>query len=267
MSLFLRMPEHELTGMLLDLELDKPDPERHRELREVLTSRVGRSVPAIAYIKVSLVYCHFSDFTLESLKSSGADFLVLSPQGTPWSVYLENAASEFRRSQEVLRQAVLDLNVPVIAICGGHQFLALTFGGKVDYIDPSLSGGPRQKYPRDAISERGLVKLEILRDDPIFQGVATCPGTFTAVESHYEEVKNIPAPFVNLAKSKLSEIQFVRLPGRIVYGTAFHPERSGNSDPGTEAVTDGRLILANFLRMVSGDRSRSGPHTVRNVRN
>jgi GMP synthase (glutamine-hydrolysing) len=91
-----------------------------------------------------------------------------------------------------------------------------------------------------------------LKWDPIFSGVATHPGTLRVMESHYEEVKTVPERFVNLARSSMSEAQLIRIPGMLVYGTAFHPERSGKS-PGTEC-TEGRIILGNFLRMVADSR-------------
>ena len=119
------------------------------------------------------------------------------------------------------------------------------------FIDPKLESTLPERYPRNALAERGVVSLETLMDDPIFKGVAVHPGKFRAVESHYEEVKEIPRGFVNLARSEMSGIQVIRIPGKTVYGVAFHPERGWKpgEDP-EKAAPDGKLILANFLGMI-----------------
>jgi GMP synthase (glutamine-hydrolysing) len=125
----------------------------------------------------------------------------------------------------------------------------------VGFIDPELVGTFPANYPKNAISERGLVVLETLSDDPILEGVANHPGKFRVMESHYEEVKSIPQQFINLARSDLSEAQLIRLPGKPVYGLAFHPERSPKDETLDPELFEGKRILANFLNMAALRRS------------
>lgn len=183
------------------------------------------------------------------MKKQRPDFILLSPQNTPWYMYREDAGAKLEAAKAVVRNLTLKERLPVLGICGGHQFLAMVFGGTIDFIDSRLVGVFPEKYPKEAVSERGLVDLETLGSDPIFTGVTTHPGRFKAMESHYEEVKTIPELFVNLARSQMSEVQLIRIPGLMVYGMAFHPERSGNL-PGSEC-SDGRIMLGNFIRMVA----------------
>lgn len=247
--------ERELRGLLVDLELREPDPASHRELREALTHGLLGAVPTVKHLKVSLGYVHFSEFTREAVASHNADFLVLSPQGTPWYRYRGEAGDKLDKAKQALRDLVMNENLPVLGICGGHQFMALAFGGTVGFIDPNLAGTFPESYPKDAILERGLVVLTTLGDDPILAGVADHPGTFRVMESHYEEVKSIPRQFVNLARSDLSEAQLMRIPEKPVYGVAFHPERSLNHETLEPRLFEGKRILANFLSIVVASRA------------
>jgi GMP synthase (glutamine-hydrolysing) len=247
--------ERELHGLLVDLEFKEPDATRHAELREVITQRLRNEVPCAKNLKVTLGYVHFSEFTKDIVSFDKPDFLILSPQGTPWHMYRDEANAEFEAAKDTLRCLIVDDNMPVMGICGGHQFMALTFGGSVGFIDPALDGSFPDHYPKSAISERGLVLLQTVRDDPILEGVTTHPGDFRVMESHYEEVKAVPPQFVNLARSDLSEAQLMRLPGKPVYGLAFHPERAPKDEAVKPTPFEGKRILANFLIMVAAQRT------------
>jgi GMP synthase-like glutamine amidotransferase len=246
-----------LNGLLVDLEMGEPNPDRYAPLRHVLTQRIPREFPFLDDVELTLDYIHFSHADKGDLASSRVDFVLLSPQGTPWYRYDGDAGHEIEGLKKIVRDTILDAKKPVLGICGGHQFLALAFGGTVGFIDPALAGTHPDLYPKTALAERGEVVLETLGDDPIFRGVAPYPGRFAVMQSHYEEVKTIPEPFVNLARSAMSEVQLIRMPGHPVYGMAFHPERGWDSqeNPGNE-LNGAKRLLANFVGMVAS-RKRS----------
>lgn len=251
-AVYLVLPrEQHVHGLLVDLELEGPDPSRNARLREAITRRLPSEVDRLLHARLTLKYVHFTELTEEAFQ--GVEFVILSPQGTPWYRY-EPAALD--RAKAIVKQAATVHGIPMLGICGGHQFLALAFGGTVDFIDPAFAGQRPERYPKEAIGERGVAELHTLRDDPILEGVASHPGRFRAVQSHYEEVKALPEPFVNLAASALSEVQLMRMPGTLVYGVAFHPERCwDDGDCLDSAVPEGKRLLANFLAMVR-DRGR-----------
>jgi GMP synthase-like glutamine amidotransferase len=250
---YLTPSEHILHGLLIDLELSGPQQDRYSELVHALTHGVSQSVPAAKNLKTDLSYLHYSEFSISAVDRIRPHFLVLSPQSTPWHMYRGQAGEQLEYAKQVLKSLAAHRSMPILGICGGHQFLALTFGAKVDFIDTRFSGLFPERYPKEAVSEKGAVQLEMLRPDPIFSGMTT-PGSFRVVESHYEEVKNVPESFVNLARSNLSEVQLIRIPGKLVYGMAFHPERTGN--PPQTVCTDGKILLANFLTMVALNNTR-----------
>ncbi len=201
----------------------------------------------------TLRYVHFADLTKKDLDARGVDFVILSPQGTPWHKYRGEAGHKLELAEELVKELVLKGETPILGICGGHQFLALAFGGGVDFIDPEFMGSFPDRYPENAASEPGgEVVIQILQKDRIFSGLVEKCDRLTVMESHYEEVKMVPEPFVNLANSAVCEAQLMGIPNKPVYGVAFHPEKcpaKGNG-PGT-GPCDGRQILANFLRMAA----------------
>ena len=248
-----------LNGLLVDLELEGPDPSRYRELREVFTKRLTQEVSALSNLRVKLDYVHFSFVTKEILNCSRVDFLLLSPQGTPWYKYQNGAAQKLAFFKVLLKDMIYSCRTPILGVCGGHQFLALAFGGTIGFIDPALEGQFPEGYPREAMAERGVCVLETLGQDPIFEGLVKHPGRFRAMQSHYEEIKLVPQPFINLARSTLSEAQLIRIPGRPVYGVAFHPERGWATSHDVESDPNGgKQILANFMTMVVEEK-RSRP--------
>ncbi len=254
--LYLYTREHKLNGLLVDLELAGPDPTRHGHLQDVLTHGLQSEIPSLKNIHVNLRYVYFADLTSKDLDPSAVDFVILSPQSTPWHKYRGEAGHKLELAKELVKDLVLRGETPILGICGGHQFLALAFGGWVDFIDPNFIGSFPDRYPKDAASERGEVVVQILRGDRIFAGLVEKCDRFTVMESHYEEIKIVPEPFINLAKSAVCEAQLMGIPKKPVYGVAFHPERCPDKGNGSAAgLCDGRQILANFLKMAS-DKER-----------
>jgi len=241
-----------LTGLLIDLELATPDEKRHEELQRFFLDVTRDS--SLQGIDVTLRYIHFTHFTGESDITKNIDFIVLSPQSTPWSNYLDDAAISFSMAQQSLKTIISSTAVPVLGICGGHQFLALTYGAKVDFMDPSLYTKKINRYPKGVISERGPHELQILKPDPILEGLHSDNSPIIVIESHHEEVKEIPENFDNLARTKNSEIQLLKMKNKNVYGTAFHPERKYKAENGELVYSEGREMVLNFLHIVMGKR-------------
>jgi GMP synthase-like glutamine amidotransferase len=186
-------------------------------IAEAIRSQVPVQCPVVSY----------RGLTPSQIRSLDAVALVLSGQSTPWWNY---SASELDAVAGVLQT----VDLPVLGICGGHQLLALAFGGTVAPID----GPQRGETYADCRREKGWTTLQVALDDPLLTGLGP---SIEVWENHCEEVKTLPPGFVALAEGSLSRHQAMRHPTRALWGTQFHPEVDGESG-------DGREILRGFLR-------------------
>jgi GMP synthase (glutamine-hydrolysing) len=107
------------------------------------------------------------------------------------------------------------VDVPVLAICVGHHFLARHFGGTLG------KGAP----------EFGSVELTVDRPEhPMFAGF---PSTFKVWSSHNDQVLAPPPGWSRLAHSPTCKVQAMAHPDRPIWGVQFHPEVE-HTEGGTE---------------------------------
>ena len=190
----------------------------------------------------------YADITIENMTKLRPAFLVLSPNGIPWCRYKgkngENLANFFKSLPVIIE----DMRIPVIGICGGHQALALAFGGKVGPV----RGGEDDCFPYGHNpTEKGRRDIYIVHKDPIFSDM---DKSLNLVESHYDEVKRLPKGFITLGQNELCPYQIIRHPDRPAYGVQAHTEYFMNSRP------DGGILLRNFL-----DIARTYNRTARHI--
>lgn len=114
------------------------------------------------------------------------------------------------RTSEWLRER-LDAGMPVLGICYGHQLLAQTLGGEVDY-------NPQGR-------EMGTVAVDLhphAGEDPLF---GTLPARFPVQVSHLQSVLRPPTGATVLARSDQDACQAFRWRDH-AWGLQFHPEFS-----------------------------------------
>ncbi len=190
----------------------------------------------------------YSDITIENMKKLRPAFLVLSPNGIPWCRYKGKNGEDLANFFKALPVIIEDMRIPVIGICGGHQALALAFGGKVGPI----RGGEDDCFPYGHNpTEKGRRDINVLHKDPLFSGMGK---SLNLVESHYDEVKRLPKGFIALGQNELCPYQIIRHPDRPAYGVQAHTEYFMNSRP------DGGILLKNFL-----DIARNHNRTARHI--
>ena len=115
------------------------------------------------------------------------------------------------------------VDVPVLGICVGHQFLARHFGGRV------ARGSP----------EFGAVDLAVDRPDhPIFEGLGP---TLRVWASHNDSVVEPPPGWPLLAHSTACPVQAMAHPTRPLWGVQFHPE--------VEHTEHGTAVFERFLAL------------------
>lgn len=103
--------------------------------------------------------------------------------------------------------AYLGLDIPILGICAGHQFMAGFYGGRADEA-------PAPEFGAATIS---LVD----GGGPLFAGT---PDTQTVWESHNDEVVEVPEGFRITASSESCEIQAMENETLDRFGLQFHPE-------------------------------------------
>ncbi|HSL27520.1 MAG TPA: glutamine-hydrolyzing GMP synthase [Acidimicrobiia bacterium] len=153
--------------------------------------------------------------TAGEIKSHRPDALILS--GGPASVY---AADAYR-----MDPAILDIGVPILGICYGHQMLAELCGGKVE---PT------------GLSEFGRTALAVGPGTLL----ADLPPELQVWMSHRDAVTAVPPGFAASATSPGAPVAAMEDPARGLFGVQFHPEVS-HTERGQE-------ILKRFLYDVAG---------------
>ena len=115
------------------------------------------------------------------------------------------------------------MDVPILGICVGAQFMAMHYGSRVS---PAI-------HP-----EFGKVEISMVKEDSLLKGL---PKKFVAWESHNDEIKDIPRGFSLLASSATCKVQAMGNTNLQRYGLQFHPE--------VEHTEFGRDIFKNFLEL------------------
>lgn len=197
--------------------------------------RVRSAISEISGNK-NVVTFDFRTATLDNISDLNPEFIVLSPQGTPWCRYTGPTGVALQNFLWMIPQITESLDVPILGICGGHQAIALAFGGKVGPI--RAGADDCMPYSRDRQS--GLTQLNRHIPDPIFIGM---DEKISILESHYDEVKSLPPGFLLLASEKISANQIIRHPFKPVYGIQGHPENFMGYRP------DGGMLIRNFLHI------------------
>ena len=121
--------------------------------------------------------------------------------------------------------AVLDLGIPLLGICYGHQLIARHLGGAVQK-------GTRGEY--------GIAHLAVSCDDALWNGVQNSQIWM----SHFDTVSAVPPGFRATASSEVSGVAAMSNPERKLFGIQFHPE--------VVHTHAGQRILENFVFGICG---------------
>ena len=101
----------------------------------------------------------------------------------------------------------LSLEVPILGICAGHQFMARHYGG-------DAGEAPKPEF--------GAATISLVGDGgPLFQGT---PSEQTVWESHNDEVTKAPPGFIAVAQSESCKVQAMQNEDLNRFGLQFHPE-------------------------------------------
>lgn len=152
-----------------------------------------------------------SDTPAEELRDSSG--IILS--GGPQSVYEEGSPT--------IDSKILELGIPILGICYGHQLMTYKLGGEVK--------------PGE-VKEYGVAEFSKTKESPLFKNI-NFPTTVWM--SHGDEVKRHAAGFGIIGSSADCEHVAIADENRKFYGVQFHPEVTHSEQ--------GNQFLANFLEI------------------
>jgi len=192
-----------------------------------------------------------------------ADAIVISGTLRDFDYYKESILADFG-------QFIRATKIPVLAICGGHQLVGLSFGARVVTLD-KLEQHEQREDRRQEYQYRFIRITD--PDDPIFQNIACIdPETpadqqrnariLRVWQNHGLQLDRVPEGFKLLATSYLCRNQMMvkRSDGQLIYTVQFHLEKSfedwNKSRTRWEHPNesrDGRILFENFLNLATSN--------------
>ena len=115
----------------------------------------------------------------------------------------------FERYLDLLRE-VVDSGHPTFASCFGFQTIVQALGGEIVRDTANTEVGTYT-----------LTLTETGRADELFGGL---PERFAGQMGHKERARSMPAGLPNLASTSRARYQSLRIPGKPIWATQFHPE-------------------------------------------
>jgi len=165
------------------------------------------------------VYCEVLPYkvSITTIKEKNPIGIILS--GGPGSVYEENAPK--------VDKEIFNLNIPILGICYGMQFMVSSLGGEVV---PA-----KDKKGR----EYGKAIATFNTKYPLFKSL---PNKSVAWMSHGDHIKEIPSGFKVCAYTKNCQYAGIVNEEKNFYGVQFHPE--------VEHTKYGKEMIEKFLSLI-----------------
>ena len=159
------------------------------------------------------VYCQIEppDIELSKISSLAPEGIILS--GGPASIYEKNSPK--------VDPQIFNLNIPILGICYGMQYMIGSLGGKVD-------SARRREY--------GLAELHIGDQKGVFYGTNMVTPCWM---SHGDSISYLPEGFKVTASTENTKIAAVENNQCKLYGLQFHPE--------VIHTPEGKKMLKNFI--------------------
>jgi GMP synthase-like glutamine amidotransferase len=164
-------------------------------------------------------------------------------------------------------------HIPVLAICGGHQLVGLSFGARVMTLDRLEQHEQRENRPLEY--QYRFVRITDPAD-PVFRGInSPADGRWQDYpqrarvlrvwQNHGLQLDHVPEGFSLLATSYLCRNQMMvkRSDGQLIYTVQFHLEKSFEDWYKSRTrwehqndSRDGRILFENFLLLALAPRGQ-----------
>lgn len=199
-----------------------------------------------------------------------ASIAVAAKQFKPDAIVLSGTLRDFDYYNPPLIECFAEFirpnTIPVLAICGGHQLVGLSFGARVVTLDRLEQHEQRENRPLEY--QYRFVRITDPAD-PIFRGINNPASALwqdytkqarvlRVWQNHGLQLDRVPEGFSLLAASYLCRNQMMvkRAEGQLIYTVQFHLEKSfedwNKSRTRWEHQNesrDGRILFENFLQL------------------
>jgi GMP synthase (glutamine-hydrolysing) len=171
-------------------------------------------------------YCHLISRRLKDLKISShiaepdMPLKQIKQMNLSGIILSGGAASVFDGKSPKCSREIMDIGVPVLGICYGHQLIASFADGK---ISEATSG------------EYGTTELNVSQGSKLLKGLKKHENVWM---NHRDIVKTLPIEFNIVARTKNSPVAAFENHEKQLYGVQFHPE--------VVHTPSGNMILENF---------------------
>ncbi|MBF0226429.1 MAG: glutamine-hydrolyzing GMP synthase [Desulfobacterales bacterium] len=164
-------------------------------------------------VRENKVYCRIEPFNINisSIKALNPKGIILS--GGPSSIY--------EKETPKIDKAIFDLNIPILGICYGMQYMIDAFGG-------SVKKASKREY--------GHAELFIDKHEGLFDNIDSKTKCWM---SHGDSVESLPSEFEVIASTSNTKFAAVVNHSLKLYGLQFHPE--------VEHTLLGKKMIENFL--------------------
>ena len=139
--------------------------------------------------------------------------------GGPLSVHQNNKV--------IFNKKIIELDIPILGICFGHQIISKVMGGKVK---------------KSLFREFGLAKIKKINNSLLVKNFFGKDNINNVWMSHSDQVHKLPKGFKTIASSKNSKLTIIENNKKKLYGVQFHPE--------VTHTDKGKVLLKNFLFLI-----------------
>lgn len=237
-----------------------------REVSSMACNNIAQNVNRLVRTPKTMAV-HLSELA-EAARDFCPDAIVMSGTYSDFDYYNPEHLARFARF-------IANTKIPILAICGAHQLVAVSFGAKLKTLDHlELS---EKRTDRMVEYQYRFVKI-VERNDPIFEGIEdqasgiwqeyTREDDILRVwQNHGVQVDGVPRGFKLLASSYLCKNQMMvkRTDGQMIYCVQFHLEKSfedWSKNPTRwehpNESRDGRILFENFLKLAVKRRHSEG---------
>ncbi len=159
------------------------------------------------------VYCEVvpNSISIQKIKEINPKGIIFT--GGPASVYEQDAPK--------VDEEIFNLQIPILGICYGMQFMAYSLGGKVKRAN-------KREY--------GQMNVKLDNKSQLFENIKE---NNICLMSHTDYVEEVPEDFEKIAQSDTCKIAGMQNTKKNFYAVQFHPE--------VNHTVDGDKVIANFV--------------------